>query len=184
MENVVAGLLADFERGKISRRQLIQSITVSAMAVACGRAVPALASDNRELIKAIGINHISIQAPDYAMERDFYVGILGLEVLDDDGKSCSLKCGDTTILIRKPSIRRKSVDGSKVDHGSDTPGVDHISYTFANWESDDRVEAAVKAELQRRGLPTGQDQRPGKSRTFHVNDPIGVGLQIGGKSQV
>lgn len=180
MENIIDKLLTDFERGKMNRRQLIKSVALSA--VAATGAIPASADDNKPF-KAVGINHISIQAPDYAVARDFYTGVLGVEVLQDDGKGCSLQVGETTILLRKPSVRRKAIAG-KVDHGSEQPGVDHISYTVANWESDERVEQAIRAELERRGLPTGQDQRPGKTRTFHINDPIGLGLQLGGKRQL
>lgn len=183
MENQIVNLLENYECGKITRRQLIQSVALSAVATASASAVPAFAEGGSPF-KAIGINHISIQTPDYAASRDFYAGILGAEVLNDDGKSCSFRVGETTILLRKPSVRRKAVDSSKVDHGSDRPGVDHISYTVANWETDERVERAVRAELERRGLSTGQDQRPGKTRTFHVNDPVGLGLQLGGKEQL
>jgi catechol 2,3-dioxygenase-like lactoylglutathione lyase family enzyme len=183
MQNLIGDLLQQFEQGKLSRRQLVKNLVGAVTAASVLGATPAAASDGG-LIRAVGINHISIQAPDYAAERDFMVGLLGVEVSKDDGHSCSFKVGETVILIRKPSVRRKAISGVKVNHGSETPGVDHISYTLANWETDPRVEQATRQELSRRGLPTGQDQIPGKSRTFHVDDPFGLGLQLGGKSQV
>jgi catechol 2,3-dioxygenase-like lactoylglutathione lyase family enzyme len=177
MEKIFDKLLGDFERGKINRRQLIKSLAFG------GVTGSGIAAAESKPYQAVGINHISIQAPDYAAARDFYTGILGVEVLQDDGKGCSIQVGETTILIRKPSVRRKAVAG-KVDHGSEKPGVDHISYTVGHWEADEKVEQAVRAELERHGLPTGQDQRPGRTRTFHVSDPVGLGLQLGGKKQL
>jgi catechol 2,3-dioxygenase-like lactoylglutathione lyase family enzyme len=184
MEGVIARLLTRFEEGKLSRRQFVQSVALAATVARAFEAAPAVAADSG-LIKAVGVNHISIQTPDYAKSRDLYVNLLGARILADDGKSCSLKVGETVLIFRYPSVRRPAFSGSeKVDHGSSAPGVDHISYTVANWETDPRVEEAVRTELTRRGLPTGQDQEPGKSRTFHINDPIGLGLQMGGKDQV
>jgi hypothetical protein len=187
MEGVIGKLLEAFEHGKINRRQLIHSLMVTAVGTAVAEETPA--ADDSGLVTAAGINHISIQAMDVDRECNFYINVLGLKVLshaEDNlrGKTCMLQVGDTKILIRNPSVRRQASPGLKVNHGSDVPGVDHISYTMANWDADPEVEKAVRANLLRMGLPTGQDQQPGKSRTFHVNDLIGLGVQLGGKSQV
>lgn len=200
MEHIVAKLLQDFENGKVSRRQLIKNLVLTATAASAVGATPlavgaaSLSGDTpsevapeNKLIKAVSIHHISIQCKDYSKERDFYSSLLGLPVSNDDGKSCQVKVGETILLFRNPGKRREAIAGpdGKVQHGSDALGVDHIAYRLDNWETDKNVEEAMRAELARRGLPTGMDvdEKAGTS-SFHVSDLDGLGVQIGGKREI
>jgi len=172
MEHIIARLLQDFERGKMNRRQLIQSLTVAASAAA---AVPAVAADGKGF-KAVAVNHISFQVADYARSRDFYADLLGMQVLQDTGRQVNLAFGDTFLLARN------------VREGAKTPNVDHLAYTIDNWNKD-----AVEAELKRRGFklhhnepgspsPLGpMEYRPDTEYSFHISDPDGYDVQICGK---
>ena len=162
MEHIINKLLQDYERGTMTRRQLIQTLAVGATAVAgVGTAEAAPAN-------ATYINHVSMQVSDYRKTRDFYSGLFGMKVSGDDGKAeCSLTCGQTVIIARNASGR----PGGK-------PGVDHLAYTLANWDTDKSVRPAVEAELKRRGL-TIRSTEGG----FHVPDPDGFDVQMGGKTQ-
>jgi catechol 2,3-dioxygenase-like lactoylglutathione lyase family enzyme len=154
MEQIIDRLVRDFEQGKLSRRQLIQSLTVAASsAVAANAADPAP-------FKAVTVNHISYQVADYAKTRDFYAGLLGMEVSHDDGRQCYLSFGNTFLLPRN------------VRQGRTAPLVDHIAYTIEAWNKD-----AVEGELKKRGLPI----RPDTENSFHTKDPDGFDLQIAGK---
>ncbi|HEV8146097.1 MAG TPA: VOC family protein [Bryobacteraceae bacterium] len=157
MENVIARLLADFESGKMNRRQLVKSIAAAA-AVSAG-AAPAGAADGRGF-KAVTVNHISYQVADYTKTRDFYVDLLGMKVSGDNGRQCNLSFGDTFLLPRNAR------------NGGTTPRVDHIAYTIETWN-----KSAVEEELKRRGLAP----RPDTENSFHVKDPDGFDLQISGK---
>ena len=162
MENIIGKLLQDYEHGRMTRRQLIQTLALGATAAASAGAVEAAPAN------ATYINHVSMQVADYKKTRDFYAGLFGMKVTDDDGKSeCSLTCGSTIIIARNASGR----PGGKV-------GVDHIAYTLANWDTDKTVKPAVEAELKRRGLNI---RTTGGS--FHVPDPDGFDVQMGGKTQ-
>jgi catechol 2,3-dioxygenase-like lactoylglutathione lyase family enzyme len=159
MESIIAKLLDDFEHGKMTRRQLIQSIAVAATAAA----VPISASaENPKGFRGVAVNHISYQVNDYTKTRDFYVDLLGMKVVADTGTQCNLILGDTNTFM----IPRNAPAGST------PPRVDHIAYTIENWDKN-----AVKAELDRRGL----DPRPDTDNSFHVKDPNGFDLQISGK---
>ena len=57
MENLIEKLLHDFEQGKMTRRQLVQSLAVTA-AAASAVATPAIAAEGKA-ITATNINHIS-----------------------------------------------------------------------------------------------------------------------------
>ena len=162
MENIIGKLLQDYEHGRMTRRQLIQTLALGATAAASVGAVEAAPAN------ATYINHVSMQVADYRKTRDFYAGLFGMKVTNDDGKSeCSLTCGSTIIIARNASGR----PGAKV-------GVDHLAYTLANWDTDKTVRPAVEAELKRRGLNIRTTEGG-----FHVQDPDGFDVQMGGKTQ-
>jgi catechol 2,3-dioxygenase-like lactoylglutathione lyase family enzyme len=158
MEQIIANLITDFERGKMSRRQLIQTIAVTA--AAAGASAPVIAADAPKKLKAGSVNHISYGVADYAKTRDFYSDLLGMKVTHDDGKQCFLEFGNTILLARKTR------------QPDNKPYVDHICYTLENWD-----EKAVEAELNRRNLAPRADMGGG-SKSFHVKDPDGFDLQV------
>lgn len=158
MENAIAKLLEDFEHGKMTRRQLIKSLSV--VAAVASNVTPSAASTKG--LKAVAVNHISYQVSDYAKTRDFYADLLGMRIAGDTGKQCELILGDTNTFI----IPRNAPQGSA------PPRIDHIAYTIETWDRN-----AVKAELERRGLDPKEDTE----NSFHVKDPNGFDLQISGK---
>src|SRR5215469_10540384 len=98
MEHFIAKLLEDFEHGKMTRRQLIQSLALAATAtVTTGAVVPA--GDEREGFTGVAVNHISYQVADYAKTRDFYADLFGLKVVADTGKQCRLVLNDSNTFI-------------------------------------------------------------------------------------
>jgi catechol 2,3-dioxygenase-like lactoylglutathione lyase family enzyme len=158
MEQIIGKLLQDFEQGKMSRRQLIQSLAIAASVA--GATTPASGAEGKGF-KAVTVNHISYQVADYSKTRDFYVDLLGMKVSQDTGRQCNLAFGDSFLLPRNARS------------GVATPRVDHIAYTIENWDKN-----AVEAELKRRGLKP----RPDTEDSFHVEDPDGFNLQISGKN--
>jgi catechol 2,3-dioxygenase-like lactoylglutathione lyase family enzyme len=158
MEHIIANLLNDFERGKMTRRQLIQSLALTATAAS---ATAPLAAAEGKGLKAIAVNHISYQVADYAKTRDFYASLLGMQVSHDDGKQAYLSFGDHGTWLLPRNARQPGT----------APRVDHIAYTIDNWNRE-----AVKAELESRGLKA----RPDTDDSFHVTDPDGFDLQISG----
>jgi catechol 2,3-dioxygenase-like lactoylglutathione lyase family enzyme len=162
MEHIISRLLQEYERGKVTRRQLIQMLAVGTAAASSAATVEAAPAN------ATYINHISMQVADYKKSRDFYVGLFGMKVSNDDGKTqCRLTFGDNIIIPRNAAAR----PGGKV-------GIDHIAYTLAGWDTDKSVKPAVEAELKKRGLQIRTTEG-----SFHVQDPDGFEVQMGGKNQ-
>ena len=161
MEHIIAKLLQQFEQGKLTRRQLIKNLTLAVTAGSALGAVPAAAADDK-IVPAIFINHVSYQVTDYAKTRDFYAGLFGMKVVEDDGKTqCRLLFGDNILAIRNAGTR----PDKKL-------GVDHISYTIADWDAE---KDAYLAEIKRRGLKlTGGSD---------LSDPDGFRVQFGGYKQ-
>ena len=50
MEHIIARLLHDFEHGQMSRRQLIQSLALTATAASAAGAVPLAAAEDRKSV--------------------------------------------------------------------------------------------------------------------------------------
>ena len=163
MEQIIDNLLNDFERGKMSRRQLVQALAIGTLA---GTVTPVLAQAQPKQLKAISVNHISYGVADYARTRDFYADLLGMKVSQDTGKQCYLGFGDTLVTARPT----RQPDGK--------PYIDHVAYTLGEWEPGNAAdENAVEAELTRRGLAPKTDMG-GDSKSFHIRDPDGFNLQI------
>lgn len=166
MERLIGKLLQDFEKGKMTRRQLIQSLSLAATAASAMSAAPASPADTK-VAKATYLNHVSYQVSDYAKTRDFYVDLFGMTVQKDDPvrKQCRLltSTGESFIVAR-----------TKDPH----PFVDHICFTLANWDQDKSVRGQVQAELKRRGLAIREVER-----SLFIKDPDGIEIQMGGKDQ-
>jgi catechol 2,3-dioxygenase-like lactoylglutathione lyase family enzyme len=158
MERLINKLLDDFQAGMIERRDLVRYL-LAAAALTANR--PAAAQ--RSGFTATGVDHISYQASNYTRTRDFYVDLLGMKVLNDNGKQCFLSAGATALVVRNNS------GGSS--------RIDHVAYRIENWDKD-----AVEAELRRRGLQPRLDPAPGQE-SFHVDDPDGFDVQISSGSQ-
>jgi len=154
MEQMISNLLTSFERGTMSRRQLVQSLAIAAATTAA----PALAAAPAKGFKATAVNHISYGSADYGRTRDFYADLLGMKVSHDDGKQCYLAFGDSFIVARKTR------------QPDNKPYVDHIAYTIENWDP-----AAVEAEIKRRGFDGKLDA---EKQSISVKDPDGLGVQI------
>jgi catechol 2,3-dioxygenase-like lactoylglutathione lyase family enzyme len=177
MEQMIAKLLHDFEQGRMSRRQLIQSLALAATA-----ATPAASAAGMDL-KAIAVNHISYHVANHVKVRDFYTEVLGMKVLSSDEKRSTLSFGNTGFEIGNRPANRW--------------GIDHIGYTIDNWN-----RAAVEAELKRRGVKPlafstasqawipveeeagrsgAQPPPPEDTQEITIKDPEGLPVQIMGR---
>ena len=162
MEHIIGRLLHDYEHGKVTRRQLIQTLALAASAASMADTAEAAPAN------AVYINHVSMQVADYKKTRDFYSSLFGMRVTEDNGKTqCRLVFGDNILIARNASSRPGA-----------TVGVDHIAYSLANWDTDKSVRPAVEAELKKRGLKIRTTDN-----SFHVPDPDGFEVQMGGKQQ-
>src|SRR5438477_9950794 len=67
MERIITELVQDFEQGKMTRRQLIRSLTVAASAAAGLSGAPAAtaAPPDGYVARVVSLNHVSYQVSDY-----------------------------------------------------------------------------------------------------------------------
>jgi hypothetical protein len=122
MEATIEKLMDDFDRGKMTRRQLIKSIAV-VVAVSAAGVSPASAQPAKGF-KGVAINHISYQVNDYAKTRDFYADIFGMKVVADNGSQCNLILGNTdTFLIPRKLGMMSRCRASTTSHTQLTIGI-------------------------------------------------------------
>jgi catechol 2,3-dioxygenase-like lactoylglutathione lyase family enzyme len=179
MEQIISGLVQDFEAGKLTRRQLVQALALGVMAGpgALAAARPAEQSSiapqrSPAPWKTVWLDHISYAVSDYRRSTAFYRDLMGWEIIHDDGqKQCSMKVGNVGgIIIRNRAGFEGAAGGT--DRPTITGLIDHISWGVTPWDTD-----KVKAELEKRGLNPQADMN-GKFQSFHLRDPDGWDLQI------
>ena len=101
MEAVIAGLLKDFEDGKLTRRQLIQSLAMAAVASPLAAAQPAAPARSTAPWKTVWLDHISYAVADYKKSTAFYSDVMGWEVQNDTGTQATLNINNIGgIIIR------------------------------------------------------------------------------------
>jgi catechol 2,3-dioxygenase-like lactoylglutathione lyase family enzyme len=122
METVIAGLLKDFEDGRMTRRQLIQSLALVAAGAVPATAAFAQGGAQRPPAppipqafeptgwKTVWLDHISYAVSDYRRSTAFYRDLMGWTVRNDNGTNqATLNInGMGGIIIRN---RRAPADG-------------------------------------------------------------------------
>src|ERR1700686_3930383 len=184
MKQNIAGLRKAFESGKIDRRQLMQALGLTATAAFAASVSPEVAAfaggaqtamAGGSVLKAVAFNHINYQVTDYAKVRDFYLNLYGMKVVFDDGKQCSVECGDppNAIYIRPLTrpLDRPAGTGASANWSAQMGqgNVDHFAFSIENFELE-----SVRAELTRRGL----DPKPDGAYAWSIKDPSGITIQI------
>jgi len=120
METVIAGLLRDFEDGRMTRRQLIQSLALVAAGAVPGVAAAQNAAPRPPAApippafestgwKTVWLDHISYAVSDYRKSTAFYRDLMGWTIRNDNGSQATLDInGIGGIIIRN---RRAPAEG-------------------------------------------------------------------------
>ena len=153
MEHLISDLVTRFERGSLSRRQLIRGLT---MVAAAGAATPA--QGQQTPFASTRIDHVSVQVTDLPRAIDFYRTIFGLAILNEDKANAIVRMGVTRTIV---SLHQKPPTGI----------VDHFAIAVDGFNQ----EAATKT-LAQRGLTAQTNLDYG----FYVRDPEGIPVQIVG----
>ena len=211
MESVIAGLLKDFEDGKMTRRQLIQSLALAAAAAAPGASALAqtAAAQPKPPIpqafeptgwKTVWLDHISFQVSDYRRSAAFYRDLMGWTIRNDNGTSqASMNInGIGGIIIRNgraPNAQAAAGAAPPAASGAAPPAAGAQGGGRANrppltgvinhisWGVQPWDTDKVKAELEKRGLNPRPDMVGENFKSFHVYDPDGWDLQIGNQTK-
>jgi catechol 2,3-dioxygenase-like lactoylglutathione lyase family enzyme len=152
MEAMISNLVNRFEKGALSRRELVQALT---MATAAGAAFQAQAQETAGL-KGVKIDHVSIQVTNLPRAVAFYEKIFGFTVLSEDKPNEIVRLGSGKILV-------------SLHHKAPTGIVDHFAIGIENFNKD-----AVTRKLKDLGVEASDNLDAG----FHIVDPEGMNVQI------
>ncbi len=184
MEGFVAQKLNDFESGKISRRRLIETLTLAATTVCATEGAKAQNPD--ATLKARLINHFSYTCPNYRVAEDWYSKLLNLEPAGANDREVVLPLGKkgeqpygvtakdvplTHLIIRTRETSAPPRSGQRPQAASQAV-IDHICFTVAGFNRD-RAVVALKAL----GV---KNIRPLTSNSVHMDDPFGYDVQLSG----
>jgi len=182
MEGFVATKLHEFEQGKISRRKLIETLTLAVTTLYAAEGAGAAAPEG---LKAALVNHISYTCPNFKQAGDWYskvfnfdqVGLKDTEVTLPFGKKgekpYNVTAKDvplTFIICRTRDLNAPPANGQPRPRSQAV--VNHIAYTIADYDRD-----KVLAELKRMGF---DNPREDGEHSFHIADPFGYDVQISG----
>src|SRR5712671_877940 len=180
MEGFVAQKLNDYATGKISRRGLIEMLTLAATSAYAGSAKAQQAPG----LKAALINHVSYTTPDFRKAADWYSKAFNLDQVGATDHDVALpfgKKGDkpygvtaddvplTHLIIR---TRNPNAPPPAVPRPRATASVDHVCYTIADFDRE-----KVKTELNALGATKVRDSG---TTSVMASDPFGYEIQISG----
>lgn len=155
MEAMIAKLVDRFERGALSRRELIQGL---AMLTAAGAAAGE-AQAQGAATKGVKIDHVSVQVTDLPRAIAFYQKMFGFTMVSEDKPNEIYRLGAMGKVI------------VSLHHKSPTGVVDHFAIGVEKFNKE-----AVTRELKERGATPEENLDAG----FHIKDPEGVSVQVVG----
>ncbi len=153
MESIISNLVTQFEKGSLSRRELVSGLALLAATGAAGTAAAAQAEID---FKTADIDHVSIQVADLQRSVDFYKKMFGFTVVSEDKPLGIIRLGNTRTLV-------------SLNHQSPARIVDHFAIGVPRFTK----EAATRYVMQR-GARVEDDPYAG----LHVKDPDGINVQI------
>lgn len=157
MDAIISDLVQRFERGGLTRRELIQGL--SALFAAGTVSSPSAAQNSG--LQATEVDHTSVLVSDLPRSADFYGKVFGLTPVSEDkaNRILRLGIGGAGVNSTLVSLRQQSPAGD----------IDHFALTVKGFNRD-----AVTEVLKQHGLTPANNVEFG----FHVKDPDGAIVQI------
>jgi len=151
VEAILSSLVTRFEKGTLTRRELIRGL---AMLAAAGGTAAAAAEEAG--FKGAKIDHVSIQVNNLQRSIDFYQKMFGFSVVSQDKPNEIVRLGITKTLV-------------SLHHKNPTGIVDHFAIGVEQFNKE-----SVTRDLKLRGATPEENIDAG----FHIKDPEGLNVQI------
>lgn len=159
MHQAMDELVDRFERGALSRRELIAGLLALG---AC--APPTAAGPAAGPIEVSGIDHVALRVSDVERSARFYAEHLGASVRSRSSSAVFMDVGAQWIALFGPGV-------ASTGFAPAPPGLDHLSFRPTSLKS---LEERTRA-LREHGLDPRSP--PGSGRVY-FKDPDGVILQL------
>ncbi len=151
MEAKISKLVSRFERGTLTRRELIQGL---AMLTAAGAASRAQAQNAG--IQVASIDHVSIQVSDLPRSIEFYQRMFEMPITSENRPEQIVRLGTGRTMV-------------SLHHKAPTGLVDHFAIGIENFD-EDRVAGILRAR--------GANPQRNIDAGFHITDPEGILVQV------
>ncbi len=165
MVNSIRGLVDDYERGTLSRRELIAALVL----IAAPRAADAQAP--KPIAPGMSLNHVHFNVLDLDQSIKFYGDLLGASVRD------TAPGGNAT--LRLPG---KSTWMSLTKTNDEKGGYNHVGFGVPmkwNGVDADRLAKAINAKYPNaKAAPTGDTASGKNTRSVYLYDPNGIHIQL------
>jgi len=150
----VEQLVASYERGRLSRRELLAALT----------ALIAVRPDASAAAPVVGpvrqMNHVSIFVPDVEKSKTFYQEVFDLPLLTNQPPGVNLSTGAGFLGIYP------------AQGGAARGSINHLCLGVEHFDAD-----AVLKTLTARGL-TARIRQRGDTKELYLTDPDGISVQI------
>jgi catechol 2,3-dioxygenase-like lactoylglutathione lyase family enzyme len=152
--DIAERLVEDFERGVLSRRQLVSRLMGLGAALTMMQRMAEANQADGGTFQATGLSHVALNVSSVSKSRDWYIKHLELKVITDGGEdNCFLGSGDGFFLTL-----------FKGEH----PGLNHYCYAIKGYDVE-KAEEKLKA--------AGMKPRREGNRIYFP-DPDGITVQV------
>ena len=184
MHGFAATKLTEFEQGKISRRTLIETLTLAVTSMCAADANAQGAA--KKGVRAALVNHVSYTCPDFKQAGDWYSKVFNLDQVGLKETEVTLPFGKTGeqpynvaakdvpltfIIFRTRDLNAPPANGA-TPRPKPTALINHIGYTVADFDRN-----RVRDQLKAMGVANLRD---GGEYSLHMTDPFGYDVQISG----
>ena len=143
-------MLDSYERGSLSRRQLVVGLAAAASLPTSAQAPSTL--------QAVSLNHVTLSVSDVERSRQFYEKLFGMRVVSKQAGGINVGAGPDSFV----GLFR--INGA--------PGINHFCLSAENFQ----LDAAVKA-LDQQGVKSRVRDRDGV-KELYLQDPDGITVQV------
>ena len=160
MTSIIEALLSDYERGTLTRRELVKALALGIVPAGMVNGPPRPRESPRQdgVLRGVNINHVNLQNSDLDRSVDFYRELFSLPPKREvPGRPYALDLADGLSFLSVPQ-REPSGD------------IDHFCVGVEDFEPD-RVATAIREAGLDNDLSVGSDN-------VSVSDPEGIRVQI------
>jgi catechol 2,3-dioxygenase-like lactoylglutathione lyase family enzyme len=161
MIETIGRLLADLERGKLTRRQF--TISLATLAAGTFAAPRVLAAQEKPAgFRAVSLNHVTVRVPDLHRTSQFYQQFFGMPLRQQAAKVHILGVGSSFFGIEQGESQAATLD--------------HFDFGIENFNADE-----IRAELSKLHLKFSDKT---SQESFKFYDPDGFQVQVNGPDYV
>ena len=165
MNEIIDDLLRRFQKGQISRRDIMVSLTALVMAPRS-----AAAQTRTPPVAVRSLNHVSISVADVTRSVDFYQSLFGMTIKSQQGVGTNVTAsGDGVVVNLAPGPGPEFLG---IYQGKPAGDIGHFCFGVQDFDADQTMKV-----LEARGVKATMRNRGGSKEIF-LTDPDNVSVQL------